>query len=449
MRQSNALLFALRNTFEHNPAVVYKAVYMGETASIIEKAGWQVKCFDVDVDQLSLTTLIEEFSKKPEVIFIWSEVHQARMAKQLALTAKKVHPDIKIFVFGRATVFIPQYFERFPFDAVHVSGDREASIADYLYQIDNQKSVASGVSMRDKYSEVFTRSSGRRLDPDEWPLPVIKRLPVEKYRLFSHRTHGQNYSDRLALTVSKGCELACAYCGATREEGFNDRRRDVGTIIDWAEKSHFDQYGSLLHLFASNLFANHAWIKEFCRQYEFRKQKFKWRGVTTVTSLLDKDIVYSAGANGCVEVAVGVETLFSDRDRTAKSSVSDLNLAVENAKQAGITLKGLVMLGYPGQRDSDITELERLAENWEIELRYTGYTPLHRLGRLTATDLDLLDIESYDRRTYFDCNESKLSRDFFYKKISQNGGYFKPIRRPTNLITVEQGAEFTPVLQEI
>lgn len=422
-----ALLFALRNKLEHNPATVYKAVYIGEVIGAVESTGWKVECFDVDVGDVSLTTIIGAFTRKPKVIFIWSEVHQARLAMQIARLAKRVDPSIQIFIYGRATVFIPQYFERYPFDAVHVSGDREAAIIDYLYAL-NERGQASipGVSLYDKGKGEFVRASGRRLSPEEWPFPQLNKLPLTAYRDFSARYHGANYSPRLAITVSKGCELSCAYCGAHREEGNVDRRRSVDSIMEWIDQTESTRDGEIIHLFASNLFEDSHWIKTFCNKYNEKGHRFKWRGVTTIKSILDSELLDVAGANGCAEIAVGVETFSIKRNRTAKSTYDEYETVVRSAKKANVKLKGLVMLGYPGQTEDDIVALEGLARDWQIPLRYTGYTPLNTLTRKPVSKLDAMDIEAYDRRTFFDEQRSHISRIFFYKRITENGGYFLP-----------------------
>ncbi|MDE1148624.1 MAG: radical SAM protein [Azospirillaceae bacterium] len=420
-----AVFFALRNALEHNPATVYKAVYLGEMVDAVRRFGWGVECHDLDVDTPSLTKYIEVFLKSPSLILIWCDVHQARLAKQIAELAKKVSPETPVLVYGRATAFMPQYFERPPFDAIHVSGDREAAIIDYIETIGTSRPPA-GWSIFSPEEKRYVRHQGQRLAPANWPVPSLVDLPLDKYAEFTRNTHGKDYRTRLAITVSKGCDFGCAYCGAPQEEGAIDRRRPISHVFKWIDESGFKKRSETLHLFASTLFANRTWMRDFCNEYIRRGDTFTWRGVTTIKSLLNEEIIHLAGKARCIELAVGIETLSRSHDRTAKSSISELESVIKMARNSGIRLKGLVMLGYPGQNEDDVLRLEEFAQEWGIMLRYTGYTPLHQLRSKTAVELDAITIESYDRRTYFDAEATDLSADFFFERIVRNGGYYVP-----------------------
>ncbi|HEX8655388.1 MAG TPA: radical SAM protein [Allosphingosinicella sp.] len=423
-RDRTVLLFALRNRLEHNPAVVYKTVYLGETIAVAESLPrWKCVPIDLDVDDESLTSLIDRFAQIPEAILIWCEVHQARLAQQIATLAKQVSPETRILVFGRATAFIPQFFERWPFDAVHVDGDREAAIRAFLAG----GSTPDGISTMPGGGGPYVRARGVRLEPTAWPYPTLDRLPLDRYADFTERTHGPAYSKRIAVTVSKGCALACAYCGASQEEGTRDRRRSVEPLLRWATLEGVDSRDALLHLFAPDLFVDQRWIRSFAEAYASAGANFHWRGVTTTRALQDSETVRAAGKNGCRELAIGVEHVRSKSGKPVKSSLEELRTAASLTRDANIKLKGLMMIGYPSQTEDDILYVEDLASEMGMTLRYTGYTPLHHLRWKSQTELDAMSLESYDRRTFYNSDLSKMSPQFFYKRLVANGGYFVPV----------------------
>ncbi len=428
------LFVALRNRSEHNPATVYKPVYLGEMTAAADQVGWCATQLDFDVDDVSHTGLVQKFSQGFDVIALWSEVHHARLAKNIAELAKAVTPNAKIFVYGRATAFIPQYFERSPFDAVHIAGDREASIASYLTYLESSKYIPNGVSLYNVKINGFRRLSGLRLPSDKWLFPDLKSLPMDQYAQFAKNTHGQEYTPRVSLTVSKGCHFACGYCGATPEEGKQDRRRPLESLFHWIEDQGINQRDEIVHLFSADLFADAEWIKRFSTSYTTNHGHFLWRGVTTIVALQDEAVVQTAAANGCREIAVGIETLNLDNGRTAKSTYAELEKAVFLTSKYGISLKGLVMLGYPRQTEKAVQTLEKLAQGWNMVLRFTGYTPLHRLRFLATSRLDEIELERFDRRTYFDAQNTLLSYDFFQSRVLGDGGYFKPSDMPQRSI---------------
>jgi len=416
---------ALRNALEHNPAVVYKGVFIGETIDVIERHDWMCDVLDFDVDGVSLTKIIEILSGYPDLMLLWAEVHHAQLAKQVALLCREVSPDTRIFVFGRGSTFIPRFYSAHPFDYAHVSGDREAAISSVLTHLDGQRQRLAGVRASEVHDPALS-GPGEWMEAAKWPYPRLSRLPLEKYSAFTELVHGTNYSKRIAVTVSKGCSWGCAYCGATEQEGASDRRRDVSSILDWIQSTELSCCESLVHLYASDLFADPIWIGQFCDMYRDREMSFGWRGVTTTKTLQDEQLILKAGHSGCKELAIGIEHISRQRNVSVKSSTDEIRSAVVACARAGISLKGLVMLGYPGQTEDDVLYIEELAAGWGMTIRYTGYTPLHRLRSKSNADLSLVELNRFDRRTYFDSEKSSMRSSFFYEKISKNGGYFYP-----------------------
>jgi radical SAM superfamily enzyme YgiQ (UPF0313 family) len=422
----SALLFALRNAVEHNPAIVYKAVFLGETIDLIQRVpGWRCNTIDFDIDDISLTTIAAKLLEKPDAVLIWAEVHHAQLAIQIGQLVRVISPATRILVYGRGPTFIPQLYGAAPFHVAHAYGDREATIASFLAHVEDASlPVVGGLAASPE--GVIVRAPGQWLSADAWPWPALDRLPLNQYDAFTERVHGHDYSKRVSVTVSKGCGLGCAYCGATEQEGRLDRRRDIGALFDWFERSDLANRNSLIHLYASDLFADASWVTAFCEEHNRRGAAIRWRGVTTTRTLQNEEIVRMSAQSGCRELAIGIEHVSAERMTSVKSTVAEIDRAAALSARHGITLKGLVMIGYPGQTEQDIELLETLANGWGIVLRYTGYTPLHNLRKRSREELLAMNLEKFDRRTYYDAAATAISPDFFFERITRNGGYFKP-----------------------
>jgi radical SAM superfamily enzyme YgiQ (UPF0313 family) len=426
LKVRSALIFALRNAVEHNPAVVYKAVFLGETIDLVQRRpGWSCRALDFDVDDVSLTAIASLLLEKPNAVLIWAEVHHARLAIQIGQLVRTISPDTRILVFGRGPTFIPQLYGAAPFHVAHAYGDREATIDSFLTHVEDASSPVVGGLVAGP-DGVIARTPGRWLPPDTWPWPALDQLPLDRYGAFTERVHGEGYSKRLSVTVAKGCTLGCAYCGATEEEGKTDRRRDVGALFDWFERSGVATRDSLVHLYAPDLFADASWVRTFCAEHHRRNAGIRWRGVTTTRTLQNEEVVEIAAQSGCRELAIGIEHVSEQRMTSVKSTLAELDRAATLAARYGIVLKGLVMIGYPGQSEQDIEFLERLANGWGIVLRYTGYTPLHHLRRRSREELLDMNLEKFDRRTYYDESATTISPSFFFERLTKNGGYFRP-----------------------
>lgn len=417
-----AVVLVVSNTLEHHVTLVYRTIFLGETLALIEKAGdWIAEGHDTLIDDLSLTDIINIFKAQPDAVFICADVHHSPTARFVAETARAVAPNANIMAFGRATTFIPQYFARPPFTAVHESGDREAAIGDYIRYLDGQCMSPAGVRL----VETGLYRVGRWTEPSEWAFPKLSVLPVEGYRQYVRKTYGAHYTPRISATVGKGCAWGCEYCGASIEEGKADRRRPYSEVMDWATEQPYLADGFSFHLYHPNLFADRSWIQSFAGEYSARGSKFAWRGVTTTVTLRDGALVRAAGQGGCDELAIGVETIDFDRGRAAKSSTDAIERAAKNCADAGISLKALVMAGYPGQSGKALVETREFLTGLGLSVRFTGYTPLQKLMTLSAKELDALCLERFDRRTYYDA-ESSMSNEDFFDALTRNGGYAFP-----------------------
>ena len=127
-----ALVMQINESLETNIALVYKSVFLGETATILKEMGIEVEVCDATIEGYSLNDLILKFCTYPELIILVVDVQQSRIAKRVADYCKLCSSKSKILIIGRATAFLPQYFTRSPFDAVHIKGDREAAIISYV-----------------------------------------------------------------------------------------------------------------------------------------------------------------------------------------------------------------------------------------------------------------------------------------------------------------------------
>lgn len=411
----NAVVIQANEVLETNIALVYKSVFLGETASVLKQLGFAVKICDATIDNYSMDELMHNIVCGSDLIVLVVDTQQSKVAKRIAEFCKLCSPKSKILVIGRATTFIPQYFERFPFDAVHIAGDREAAIANYakvltkeitLEEAANLSFVMDGKSIRSKRVEW--------LSPELWYTPELSDLPIEKYAILNKKQHpGRDLI--LGITSMKGCPYGCPYCGASIEEGTKIRYGITERLVNWGNSI---TENVTIQLWAPDIMNSKSWLEEFVYNYESARCSFKWRGVARITSISEDKIKVIHNHN-CKEIAVGVEMIKQGSRHALKSDEADIRTAIDLCKQYGINLKCLLMLGYPGYDLEDIRYTINFLKSHELSYRITGYTPLHLLSRKTAIELDNMPLESFDRRTYYIPQE--MGSEQFYKILFSNG----------------------------
>lgn len=419
----NALIISVNDFLEHDFTMYNKSVFLGETASVVDShKNWESTVLDVTYQHLTLSDLIPLFLSKPELILFYTETNQSRMTFRLAEIAKKISPIPKILVFGLATTFIPHYFSRYPFDAIHVSGDREAAISSYINYLDKiiTETELEGLRIIQKDGTVTTTKIGRWLDQSEWAIPKLSKLPLNSYLEFQKRR--KNVVDcklGLAITATKGCESKCNFCGCSEEEGTKDRTRDPEIIFKWFDENS-NYIDDTFHLYSPNIISSPDWVKHFHSIYTQRGYKFFWQGVTR-TNTLNEEVVALASEAGLRKLSIGIEHISTQMKRPIKSSLDELAEASRLSNKYNIILVGLLMLGYPNQTIEDIKYILSILKEFKIKyFRFTGYTPLHKLRNMTTEELDRIFIEDYDRRTFY-ADDMRITPKQFYDILISNG----------------------------
>ena len=410
-----AVIMQVNEALETNIALVYKSVFLGETASVLKGMGVEVEVCDVTIERYNLNEIIKIFCAHPELVILVTDVQQSRITRRVAEFCKLCFMKSKIMVIGRATFFIPQYFMREPFDAVHINGDREAAIISYVKYLRGEigKKEISNLFLLEN-TEKYISPKIEWLDSQFWSTPDLSYLPIDSYQKLNQKQH----PDRklvLGVTSMKGCNYSCKYCGASLEEGNIIRYGKVNRIVEWGHSITFDV---IVQLWSPNIMSSTEWLKKFIDAYEAKGCSFPWRGVARMASI-DEEKVKTIYQHNCKEIAVGVEMIKEKTHNSLKGSEQQLLQAMELLRNHNINFKCLLMLGYPGYDIEDVIYTIKFMKKYGLNYRITGYTPLQNLVSMSTEELDRVMIENYDRRLYY--NNCNIESELFYKILSSNG----------------------------
>ncbi|MDE5781758.1 MAG: hypothetical protein K2I03_09865 [Lachnospiraceae bacterium] len=410
-----AVIMQVNEALETNIALVYKSVFLGETATILKNMEVEVEVCDATIEGCSLNEIIKIFCTSPELVILVTDVQQSRITKRVAEFCKLCSSKSKIMVIGRATSFIPQFFMREPFDAVHIKGDREAAIISYVKYLRGEiekKEISNLCLLENSVQYLSTKTEW--LDSQFWSIPDLSCMPIDSYQKLNQKQH----PDRkliLGVTSMKGCNYGCKYCGASLEEGNTVRYGKVNRIIEWGNSISFE---CIVQLWSPNIMSSSDWLKKFTSTYEEMGSVFPWRGVARISSI-DEEKVKIIYQHNCKEIAVGVEMIKEKTHNSLKGSEQQLLVAMDLLKKHNIKLKCLLMLGYPAYDIEDVIYTINLLKKNNLNYRITGYTPLQDLINMPADKLDRIMIENYDRRLYY--NDCGINSRLFYEILSSNG----------------------------
>lgn len=411
--KKKALLLTIRNTLEFNFTTIYRWAFLGEVVDAIESTNiWSVDVFDGAVYDAYFDDYIKRIQRSYDLLIFYTDPQTSSLVKRVCDYCKVISPSTKILVYGRATIFLPQYFSRFPFDAVHVSGDREIVIRDYALYLSECLKFDELTGLKLVCSnKVKSTKDGKKLKNEHWYFPKLEKLPIDQYKKLYKK---KNRIFEYGITVSKGCEKKCKYCETWRDQGCVDRRRNPEEIISWISSIN-EKEPWIIQLWSSNFFYDKNWVKKFCNTYIAMKANFRWRAVGRYDDI-DSSTIERISECKCFEIAVGVETIFKEKIRTLKGTVEKLLEVHKDCNDYNVRLKCLLMVGMPYQCEEDVHFAIKLLKQNKINFRFTSYTPLHKLIGLSVDDLDVMNLSNFDRRTYYDL-DSNFTQDFIIKTI--------------------------------
>ena len=319
---------------------------------------------------------------------------------------KEVCEGARTLIYGDLAVLLPDFFCRADYDCfdyiVDRQCDQEIAISDFFnYCAGSGEERAMRGVLKVGSGGLTKLAPGGLVEPGDWGYPSSA--------LFEQ-------SERIVLTVSRGCPYACEFCNAVLYYGTSERRRPVDSILSYIGQHDDKEY----KFFAPNFTLNKAWVREFCTALLDRHLHIRWSCTTRADLLRDDEILELMSRSGCKRIAVGVESIIdSDLDAIDKKTDSDTIVqSIRRVKARGMQYKALVMLGIPSQTKENIRITLEALYRLGVQVRATAYTPFYEMNAQLTPE----QIERYDKRTYYTGIDG-LSYGNFIKLICDTQNY--------------------------
>ena len=177
------------------------------------------------------------------------------------------------------------------------------------------------------------------------------------------------------LYFSRGCFYRCSYCVYNTPNMLQARSKKM--MID--ELNHLKNDYKVEAVLLKDEIAINPKKQVYENQIEaFGQSGLKWRGQTT--SIATYEQLKLAKDSGCMELAVGVETVDDNVMKTINKQWQNqdtIRRFIENAKKAEIKIKICLILGLPGEPE-DITKktISFLSETKPDYVAVSGFCPI-------------------------------------------------------------------------
>jgi len=405
-------------------------------SAYLEQNGFDNEVFDSTFS--SLDKLKEHItSEKPGIVAVYTNL-MTKLNVLKIIRFIKTDPalqHIKIILGGPEVRNHKEKFLDHGADVI-VFGEGEDTMVDLVKAFSGEAvpdlDLMQGIAYKDKAGEIVVMPDRILIrDVNHLPFPNRKKIDLQLYFNVWKQKHGISMVN---VNTMRGCPYSCKWCSRA-VYGTSYRRRSpklVADEIEWLQQHYtFDMVW-----FVDDVFTiNHKWLKEFVDEIKERNIQVAYEIITRADRVTE-EVVQLLKESGCYRVWIGAESgsqkIIDAMDRRVK--VEQVRDMIRLVKTYGMEAGTFIMLGYPGEDESDIKEtLHHLKyanpDHYTVTIAYPiKGTPLYGeveniftedLPWESSTDRDI-DFKRTFKRAYYNHAIQWINYEVLYNKQPKN-----------------------------
>jgi radical SAM superfamily enzyme YgiQ (UPF0313 family) len=349
-------------------------------AAQVRQHGYEPSIIESDILGLEAEDVAKRVIKaRPRFVGITLFTVGVAESAKIARKVKAALPATTIIVGGpHISSMGVETIERFAEFDVAVNGEGEKILIELLAAIERGDDLTTvrGVIYRDAMGRV--RSTPAPMTPnelDDLPFPAWDLLPNFP-RGYPLAVYDYPAGPVATIAASRGCPFHCKFCDTST---FGARVRYYSPKKVFEMMKHLNtRYGVRHVLFVDDLFlASRLRTQELCNLIIESGLKMTWSCAARVDTV-KPDLLALMKQAGCWQISYGLETgsdeMLRKMDKSARVVKSEQ--AVNWTAAANIRVKGLFMLGYPGESSESIEMTKEFVRRIPMTImNLTKFTP--------------------------------------------------------------------------
>jgi anaerobic magnesium-protoporphyrin IX monomethyl ester cyclase len=350
-------------------------------AAEVRLHGYAPTIIEADILDLDADAVADRvIALKPKYLGITLFTVGVAESAKIARRVKAALPGVTIIVGGPHVASMGlETIGRFSEFDVAVQGEGEKILVELLTALEEKKDLGTvrGLIYRDAETGK-ARITPAPMTPnqlDELPFPAWDLLP-DFPRAYPLAVYDYPRGPVATIAASRGCPFHCKFCD-TSTFGARVRYYSPAKVVEMMKHLN-ERYGVRHVLFVDDLFlASKLRTTEFCNLLLQSGLKMTWSCAARVDTV-KPDILDLMKQAGCWQISFGLETgsdeMLRKMDKSARVAKSEE--AVRWTAAAGIRVKGLFMLGYPGETAETIQMTKDFVQRIPMTImNVTKFTP--------------------------------------------------------------------------
>jgi radical SAM superfamily enzyme YgiQ (UPF0313 family) len=256
----------------------------------------------------------------------------------------------------------------------------------------------NGIGFKDdKGKIVFNAERSLISNIDTLPFPNRSGIDISKYQEAWKKHHNL---DAISVSTMRGCPYTCRWCSRA-VYGLTYRRRSPEKVIEELQKIKAE-YNPDTIWFVDDVFTiSHKWLSGFAEELKKKNLKIIYECITRADRM-NEEVIQTMKETGCFRVWIGAESgsqrIIDAMDRRVK--VEQVREMIQLSKKNGIEAGTFIMLGYPGETESDIEEtINHLKKSDPDHFTITVAYPIKGTEFFQEIETNQVNVFSWEKQT--------------------------------------------------
>ncbi len=307
-----------------------------------------------------------------------------------------------------------------------VLGEGEETFLELVHVLDanDKEKIASinGICYLGANRELIKNQERNKIkDIDILPFPNRKKVDLFKYLDVWKNHHGKN---AISISTMRGCPYTCKWCSRA-VYGLSYRRRSASLVVEEIVAIQKAYTPDTLWFVDDVFTVSHKWMQEFTAEIKKQNVSVQYECITRADRL-NEEVFQLLKDSGCFRVWIGAESgsqnIIDAMDR--RVDVNQVRAMIQLAKKYQIEAGTFIMLGYPGETESDIIEtIHHLKTSNPDHFTITVAYPIKGTELYQEVESDFIDPLPWD---------SSTDRDITFKRTYTEKYYSYAVRHVVN-----------------
>jgi len=342
---------------------------LGYVASILKRNGFEVKIFDLNVENSALKEIFSLY--RPEIVGVSCVVTSVRQTFEITQKLKILLPECFVVVGGPyPSIMGEQLLTRHREIDATVVGEGESTVLELFERLQNGQGLdgINGLTYRDENR--VKRNPPRNFieSLDSLPFPAREELPM--------RLYGENAG---AIFTSRGCPYQCIFCSRP-VFGRKWRGHSPEYVLEEIEYMR-RRYGIQCLSFLDDNFTfdleRAEKILDGIISKNWKLLLYFWNGLRV--DHVTRSLLLKMKMAGCLAINYGVESVDPDVLAKIKKDISlnQVKEVIKLTRECGIKANIFLMVGNPGDNMEIVRKVKNLIERVKVDgVHLSMATPL-------------------------------------------------------------------------